>query len=115
MKNFSTTAIALFAVLLNNPICNAQEVMIGYGEGALGCGKYIQERRTVNYHYDALISSWFYGFASGHNFYRGIPQLKRDVDTETVLAYLDKYCSDHPLATVSLGADELIKAFTKQK
>lgn len=114
MKEIRMQAIALCAVLLINSICHAQEVMIGYGEGAQGCGKYIQERRTLNHYYDTLISTWFYGFVSGHNFYRGTPQMKRDVDSDTILAYLDKYCSDHPLASVSLGANELIKTYTKQ-
>ena len=107
-------AIAFFVLLITALICHTQEVLVGYGLGVQGCGKYIEERRTPNHNYDALITSWFYGFASGHNFYSSTSQIKQEVDSETVLAYLDKQCRDYPLSSISVGADKLIKTYRKE-
>ncbi|MEQ1599139.1 MAG: hypothetical protein ABL880_07215 [Methylotenera sp.] len=106
-------AFAILVSLITVSICNAQEKVVGYGVGAQGCGKYIEQRRTPNNYYDSLIATWFYGFASGHNFYASTSQINREVDSETVLAYLDKYCRDYPLASVSVGANELINIYAK--
>ena len=80
---------------------------------AQGCGKYIEQRRTPNKQYDYLVGSWFYGFLSAYNYYGTTPQVQVTIDQDTVLAYLDKYCREAPLATVSVGAVQLVKAYVK--
>jgi len=34
---------------------------------------------------------WFYGFVSAFNYYGPILQITREIDQDTVRAYLDKY------------------------
>jgi hypothetical protein len=92
---------------------HAQEPWAGYGVGAQGCGKYIEQRRTPNKYYDDLVGMWFYGFITAYNYYGNTPQVKRNVEQETVLAFLDKYCREAPLASVSAGALELVKTYAK--
>ena len=99
-------------VLLTVPLSHAQETIVGYGVGMSTCGTYIENRRLPNKYYDLEVASWFYGFVSGHNLYRGTPQAKGSIDENSVLVYLDKYCREHPLASVAVGADELAKVYS---
>ena len=92
---------------------SAQEPWAGYGVGAQSCGKYIEQRRTPNKYYDDLVSMWFFGFISAYNYYGAAPQVKRSVEQETVLAFLDKHCRESPLASVASGALELVKTYAK--
>jgi hypothetical protein len=114
MEGIQMRAIAFIVLLTTTLNCHAEEVLVGYGVGAQGCGKYIEQRRTPNHYYDALITSWFYGLASGHNIYSTSSQIKQEIDAETVLAYLDKQCRDFPLSSISVGADKLIKTYQKK-
>jgi hypothetical protein len=91
----------------------AQEPWAGYGVGAQGCGKYIEQRRTPNKHYDSLVGMWFYGFITAHNYYATSPQVKATIEQETALAFFDKYCRENPLAALSVGALELVKTYAK--
>lgn len=92
---------------------SAQEALVGYGAGAQGCGKYIENRRTPDTYYDGQVASWFYGFVSAYNFYGRTGQIKRTLDQATVLAYFDKYCRENPLSSMSIGATELVKVYAK--
>lgn len=108
--HYSVIALAL---LLTCGTASSQQHWTGYGLGAQGCGKYIEQRRTPNKSYDSFVGQWFYGFLSAYNYYGPSPQVTREVDQETVLAYLDKYCRENPLASTSVGALELVKTYTK--
>ena len=99
--------------LRNWTTIRAQGAWSGYGLGVQGCGKYLDQRRVPNRSYDDLVGSWFYGFISAYNYYGPRPQVGKEVDQETVLAYLDKYCRDAPLASVGAGALQLVKTFAK--
>lgn len=91
----------------------AQEPWAGYGVGAQGCGKFIEQRRSPNKYYDNLVGAWFYGFVTAYNYYGTTPQVKATIEQETVLAYFDKYCRDSPLASLSSGAVELVRNLGK--
>lgn len=105
--------LLLTSNLSNSGVVDAQEAWGSYGLGAQGCGTYIEQRRRPNRSYDDLVGSWFSGFISAYNYYGPKPQVGRDVNQDTVLAYLDKYCRDAPLASVAAGALELVKAYAK--
>lgn len=94
-----------------------QEQWMGHGVGAQGCGKYIEQRRRQNEHYDDLVGAWFYGFVSAYNYFGtgpGMGQIKgRNIEKETVLAYFDKFCREAPLASVAAGALELVEIYSK--
>ena len=92
---------------------HSNDALTAYGVGAQGCGKYIEQRRTPNKYYDNLVGAWFSGFLSAYNYYGTTPQVQATLDQDTVLAYFDKYCRDAPLASISLGAVQLTKAYVK--
>ncbi len=56
-----------------------------------GYGKYAENRRTPNRAYGSHMGPWFYGFVSAFNYYGPILQITREIDQDTVRAYLDKY------------------------
>lgn len=101
------------AVLTTQPTA-AQEQVGGYGVGLNTCGTYVENRRVPDKFYDLAVASWFYGFASGYNFYLGKPQAKGTINQNSVLVYLDKYCRENPLASVAVGADELVKVYSQR-
>ena len=100
-------------LLLLSTSGTAQDRWAGYGMGAQGCGKYVENRRTPNRTYDNYIGQWFFGFVTAFNYYGPNPQVTREIEQDTVLAYLDKYCRENPMAGTSAGALELIKTFVK--
>ena len=106
-------ALAIFATL-GAFSANAREPWGGYGLGAEGCGTYVEQRRVPDKAYDNFMVSWFFGFVSAYNYWAA-PQVEGEVDQDTVLAYLDKYCRDAPLASVSAGALELAKTLSKRR
>ena len=74
------------------------------GEGNVACGTYLQDRRANTEPQAYIYATWVRGFLSGFNYAtpgRPMPSIPQ---TDTVLAYLDKYCRDNPLQTLSTGA-----------
>lgn len=106
--------IAFIAMLIITLNCHAEEPFLVYGVGVQSCGQYIEQRRTPDTTYNALIATWFFGFASGHNFFSKRPKLTQRMDAETILVYLDKECRDNPLSSVGVGAINLIKTYEKE-
>ena len=105
--------VYLLLLLASTSTSYAQEAWTGNGIGMQGCGQYIENRRTPNQRYDNEMAEWFYGFLTGRNYYSSSPQIKRSIEASTVLAYLDKYCRENPLASVGAGALELVKVYAK--
>lgn len=76
---------------------------------AFSCGRYLEVRSKTQRTpeivlHEALMLSWAQGYISGMNSYRTIAS-KREMlvlpDAPSTRAYLDKYCRDNPLKTVS--------------
>jgi hypothetical protein len=77
----------------------AQRIGAVNGSGTATCGQYLQDRKTdarYNYQY----TQWVSGYVSAYNFFSTHPQVAAQ-SAETVLAYLDKHCTDNPLHLVS--------------
>jgi hypothetical protein len=81
----------------------------GYGRGTKDCGEYLEHRRVPNKMMDTIVAEWAYGFISGYNYFDGKPQLRGTHPPATVLAFLDKYCRDNPLAPAVNGIAEYIR------
>ena len=68
-----------------------------YGTGAMSCGEYLQARQTSNDAESRVVVEWVRGYMSGFNTEARV-QTKGDMpDDPSTLAYLDKYCREHPL------------------
>jgi hypothetical protein len=79
------------------------------GEGTVGCGEYLEDRRKNNKAQDYAYATWLRGFISGFNFATRGKQITGVSAPATLLAYMDKYCRDDPLGTVAGGAFNLAR------
>lgn len=81
------------------------------GAGAKNCAVYRTEnKKNSSMHYINL--NWAKGFISGVNFIhaetRGNTHLGKGLDLESLTLWIDKYCQDHPNATLSDASASLV-------
>jgi hypothetical protein len=69
-------------------------------------GEYISMRRASDVNNGAF-TNYAFGYIAAYNLWGTRTQVVTP-DAATVLAYLDKYCADHPLGVVATGVDGLI-------
>ena len=105
LKEGQWGAIALSLVACVQASAADQQPWIGFGAGAVTCGKYL-EQRGAGERGDALWQ-WYAGYVTARNYYAGDGQSKTLTERETLVAYADKYCRDHPLASVTAGLLDL--------
>lgn len=90
---------------------NEDDVWQIRGVGQDGCGKWIDARRensTMVRYYE----QWVASFIVSYNYYRldKVPKLEVNVpEFSTINAYLDRFCSDNPLFTISFGSAQLVQ------
>lgn len=89
----------------------AQEGLPLYGLGKDECGEYLEHRRQGDWATEHAYLHWMYGFFTARNYYYSGRQMRNDVKNATALAYLDKFCRDHPLALVAQGVIELAEHY----
>lgn len=82
-----------------------------YGMSDLSCGKYINDI-TTDSEAKNLYSWWVAGFVSGTNLEKG---RALTTDASAHEAWLNKYCSGHPLATFMKAAIELNKELENRR
>jgi hypothetical protein len=70
------------------------------------CGEYIAMRRESSIN-DGAFTSYAFGYIAAYNLWGNRAQVKTPKGT-TTLAYLDKFCANHPLEFVSAGLNALI-------
>jgi hypothetical protein len=113
MKSLRVALATLSMVAATSSAAPPDEGVLAYGIGGKGCGNYIENRRKPNQNFDNEMVEWTFGFISAYNLYLLKPQVKQTLPGSTILAYLDKYCRETPLATTGLGVAELIQIYTK--
>lgn len=101
------------AALISAPVSAEPEPLMGLGFGAESCGTYVENRRVPDKLYDSQIFTWLSGYVSAYNRYSGKSQVKRALNYDSVLVYLDKYCREHPISSISIGIDELIDIYSR--
>ena len=84
------------------------------GVGALSCGQYLRPPSTTKEMSDAMVVTWIQGYLSGTNtqrFMESETSMKKQPDGETLTAFVDKYCRDHPLETVYQASMNLDQSY----
>ena len=100
--------IAVATISLGNQAF-AQRQGISRGAGVVGCGEYLADRAEPTHQYtDGQYASWTMGYLSAYNVATKHPQLSTIPDSDTTLAYLDKFCRNNPLGYVIGGVNCLI-------
>jgi hypothetical protein len=107
MKPLLTTLVLLLSIASNLAI--AQRVAPVKGPPALSCGSYTEARinegtlgpNSIHYF------SWVQGYLSGYNNYAKYPIVVVP-EMAGIAKFLDKYCTDNPMARVANGIDSLL-------
>src|SRR5215472_11834349 len=81
-----------------------------YGSGGVSCGKWLAQRRGkessdewIAWHGDL---GWVLGWLSAAGYYTVGGNL-RETDKDAVVAWVDKYCREHPLDNIQRAATSL--------
>jgi hypothetical protein len=106
MKKLAATALALASLSLQAQ--QGAEVPI-IGVGTLGCGNYIEYRRTLGLDNQQmrLFTQWVWGNLAAYNLL--VRPAITPPDEPTVHAYLEKYCASNPLHTVVQATHSLTR------
>jgi hypothetical protein len=79
---------------------------------ATKCGDYLEHRISNSpqrTRFNDLVIQWTWGFQAAYNWYSGERQIKEGLEQNTVLAYLDKECRDHPQTNIMSHISTLVK------
>lgn len=77
-----------------------------YGHGTGSCGNWTSGRQPAVTRAGEWNMSWVHGFISGAGYQSA--GLRR-TDTDGIMAWMDKYCTDNPLHPISRGASTLVE------
>jgi hypothetical protein len=77
-----------------------------YGAGTATCGKWLQARDEITIAPPTrfVFESWVHGYLSGLS---SAGRDLRDSDRPAIAAWMDTYCTEHPLDRVDLAAGHL--------
>jgi hypothetical protein len=92
------TLTTIFLLMLG-PSVQAQGVTV-QGVGTFSCGKYLEFRAKRNESQDPAFVSWIWGYLAGLNMEAQRATTENLPDGASTLAYVDKYCGEHPLNNV---------------
>jgi hypothetical protein len=111
-----STAVTL---VVTTTLTMPAEAQAFFGFGTKSCGAWTQERRAGDATTGSLAyTSWLLGFVSGTNVevVLGLDQsdFLASTDAPALVAFVDNYCSGHPLDTVMDGASALVAALRKK-
>ena len=107
------TAIGLF-MFIAAAVAHAQDAQANwhvYGAGGLKCGNWKAAREEKSVQVE-LYKQWVAGWVVTYNYYLTEQGGKGRVETpdfDTITAYLDRYCSEHPLSIIAFGAAQLVQ------
>lgn len=110
----------LIALSLMATICNAAPQFNVLGAGTASCGEWTKARKTRS-HLEDMFVSWVQGFLTALNavlasrHLPGTADVSDGIDAEGLLAWIDNYCSQHPLdsiakATLALNTELTVRA-----
>jgi hypothetical protein len=114
-SNTSAACALLSAILLMAP--GAVIAVPAYGLGGQGCGDYIAKRRKPDAHFDIAMANWLAGYVTGYNAWGDGHEIDAGgrLDTNAMLAYLDKWCGANPLKSTTGGVTQLIREISGRR
>jgi hypothetical protein len=99
-------AAVMWCALLMN-CAHAQRGGVVSGIGTVSCGKYLEDRRS-KVAFDFAYAEWVKGYLSAYNLFSTQAPIKSFPSNETILAFVDSFCSGKPLDQVQGGAIALV-------
>lgn len=106
MRKF--TLLLLIAATTSHLAIAGQSGVLVFGIGAQTCGEYQGNRQKYDNEafsgsYAQALVNYTVGYMGGRNEMARPAVYSKGPDNATVVAYVDKYCKDHPLAAVHGG------------
>ena len=99
MKRFIAFILATLVISTN---AYSQRAGIASGAGANSCSDYLTHRQVQEHQQlELAYVSWIMGFLTGYNMMSSLPQLNSIPEYSAVISYLDRFCRDNSLLTVS--------------
>jgi hypothetical protein len=81
-----------------------------YGFGARSCGAWVEARREESLTATAY-EGWMLGFVSGYGY--GSEDQLRVTDAKAMSVWLDNYCQAHPLDTIAVASQALVRELAR--
>jgi hypothetical protein len=107
-------ACSLAFVAACSQAAQAQEYLVFNYPEADSCSSWSQERASNKP--SQAVEGWVLGFVSGRNRYGpGDGLLGAETNSTSLVAWIDRYCAQNPLDTVTKAAMELVKELERRK
>jgi hypothetical protein len=113
MKTLAVLAVIIATAAIAEPLPPAQdqEGVIAFGIGGRSCGNWTQWRQSKSVN-AGLSTQWVAGYLSGKNVESNFSNPQDDplrgTDFAGLMAWIDNYCSSHPLEAINSAADKLM-------
>ena len=99
------TLLVSFVTLISFILATPATASRIQGAGAVDCGVWLTDRAEGSHNTGI---AWLQGFISSYNLYHDEDAFGA-VSWQSLVAYVDKFCRDNPLRSVSHAADAFIK------
>lgn len=107
MKRLLLSVLLALGVTAGTVAARSTGQYVVYGQGTISCGMWLAQRSDVLL--QGQHKSWVLGFLSGVGYLASSADLElKPTDHAAVEAWMDQYCTTHPLVTVAEGAHVLI-------
>jgi hypothetical protein len=102
--------IVALAITLAAPSASAQTPTY-LGPGGASCGSWLTERQAKS-PLSRIMDGWVLGYLSGSSIteqamHKDTPDMLHGVDVAGVFAWMDKYCSEHPIDQLASATIQL--------
>jgi hypothetical protein len=112
MSKCLVVVAALLVAIGRQATADTNEGRYIMGLGTYSCGFWT---RAPERSPGAPAAQWVLGFLSGVNFTSDKPDVLAAVDFNGVMAWVDNYCTAHPLATLSQAAVQLLAELRERR
>ena len=106
MKYVCAIALIIFCGATNQAVAVNPGQFMSYGSGAASCGKWLASSHDSGDRNRKL--NWVLGWLSAAGYYDVLGSLK-ETDSDAIAAWVDNYCRDKPLDTISNAASALVR------
>lgn len=110
VKTFGAGAIVCGVLLAGSCAAAGRSDELIHVYGSYECGAFLanSEKPAIR----IAAAAYFRGFVTAYNTYSGKRQVARELSTDTVAAYIQKFCRENPLSHASDGAFRLVRELT---
>ena len=112
--------LVLLATLITLPILcqarpNEEGVYEVLGVGTLSCEVWTKDRADKTSESHFVNGAWIQGYLTAVNvFGEGPSHIAKGTDADGIMAWIDNYCAQHPVESLTVAAKALVDELTKR-